>query len=134
MFADAINRLGGRVEVVGEEAGQAAARKLMRSIVTKGLPALLGEALELAAARNDAEWLWRHLVNELTALDETMIRRLLGGTGQHAGRRVAEMEAVQEMLAELAVPAPMTTATIESLRRVVAHGTPSSGLRDRKLI
>lgn len=73
-YASVINGLGGRVEVIGQEAGRAAARKLMRSVVTKGLTALLIEALELAATSGDEEWLWRHLAEELSSIDESAPR------------------------------------------------------------
>ncbi|MGD2103438.1 MAG: DUF1932 domain-containing protein [Acidimicrobiia bacterium] len=123
-YAAVINGLGGQVEVVGDEAGQAAARKLMRSVVTKGLTALLIEALELAAAAGDEDWLWGHITDELASLDVPTLTRLLDGTARHAGRRQAEMEAVRDLLDEMGVPAPMTTGTISALRRVSEDGMP----------
>ena len=123
-YAQLINGLGGQVEAIGDEAGHASARKLMRSIVTKGLSALLIESMALASARNDSEWLWDHLVAELGSMSEEFMARLLTGPANHAERRIEEMEAAQEMLAESGLEAPMTRATVERLRLVLAAGVP----------
>jgi 3-hydroxyisobutyrate dehydrogenase-like beta-hydroxyacid dehydrogenase len=123
-YASIVNDLGGRVEVVGDEAGLAAGHKLMRSIVTKGLTALMIETMELATARRDSEWLWGHLIDELTAIDEAFLVRLLEGTGKHAERRLHEMEAAHELLTEMGVPAPMTDGVVAALHRVVESGMP----------
>jgi 3-hydroxyisobutyrate dehydrogenase-like beta-hydroxyacid dehydrogenase len=122
-LAGAINPLGGRVDVIGVEAGAAAARKLIRSVVTKGLAGLVIESLAAARAAGQEEWAWNHIVELLTTTDEAFLRRLLEGTETHVGRRLAEMEATAEFLADLGVPADMTAGTIEHLRR--AH--PATG-------
>jgi 3-hydroxyisobutyrate dehydrogenase-like beta-hydroxyacid dehydrogenase len=123
-FAELINRRGGEVEVVGTRAGEAATRKLLRSVVMKGLAALLIESMEAGEQAGKSEWLWDHLVSELTSLDAGMLRRLLLDTAPHAGRRLDEMRAARESLAGLGVPAVMTTATIANLERLLAEGMP----------
>lgn len=125
-YAELINRLGGDVEAIGEVAGMASARKLMRSVVMKGLAALLSESLEGAGARADQDWLWEHMVRVLSELDEGMLRRLLSGTGIHAKRRLEEMEAAEELLVDLGVDPTMTRATVEFLDRVVNEGMPET--------
>jgi 3-hydroxyisobutyrate dehydrogenase-like beta-hydroxyacid dehydrogenase len=126
-YAELVNARGGSVEVVGPAAGEAASRKLLRSVVTKGLAGVLMEAMEGAEATGRGEWMWNHVVELLTGLDEPMLRRLVAETPRHARRRLEEMEAVREMLAGLGVPSPMTEATIARLRRLVAGGTSVSG-------
>ena len=116
-FSQLINDRGGKVTVVGETAGAAAARKLLRSVVMKGLAALLIESTEAAERFGEGEWLWNHLVEQFGAIDEALLRRLRLATSTHAGRRVEEMEAARELLIELGVPATMTEATIVQLRR-----------------
>jgi hypothetical protein len=103
-------------------------RKLLRSVVMKGLAALLIESMEAARHAGKAEWLWDHLIAELTSLDAAMLRRLLLDTAPHAGRRLDEMKAAEELLVELAVPAHMTTATIAHLERLLTEDTPESRL------
>jgi 3-hydroxyisobutyrate dehydrogenase-like beta-hydroxyacid dehydrogenase len=117
--------LGAPVELVGAAAGDASTRKLLRSITMKGLAALVIEAVRAAEAAGLGEWLWSDLVGEIIAADETLLERFVTGTGQHAGRRVHEMEACASLLESLGVDPVMTRATIESLRRVVADGVPA---------
>jgi 3-hydroxyisobutyrate dehydrogenase-like beta-hydroxyacid dehydrogenase len=116
-FAQLINERGGEVTVVGETAGAAAARKLLRSVVMKGLAALLIESTEAAERYGQGDWFWNHLVEQFGAIDETLLQRLRRATSTHAGRRVEEMEAARALLTELGVPATMTEATIAHLRR-----------------
>jgi 3-hydroxyisobutyrate dehydrogenase-like beta-hydroxyacid dehydrogenase len=123
-FADLINGRGGRVEVVGPRAGEAATRKLLRSVVMKGLAALLIESMEAAEHAGESDWLWAHLVAELTSIDTAMLQRLRLDTAPHAGRRLDEMKAAQDLLVELGVTAHMTRATIEHLERLVTQGMP----------
>ena len=123
-FADLINGRGGRVEVVGARAGEAATRKLLRSVVVKGLAALLIESMEAAEQAGEGEWLWGHLIAELTSLDAAMLRRLRLDATPHAGRRLDEMKAAQDLLLGLGVTAHMTTATIEHLERILNRGMP----------
>lgn len=128
-YASLVNDFGGRVEVIGPDAGLASLRKLMRSVVTKGLTALVIEALELAAATGDEDWLWRHIIDELTSMDEGALVRLLEGTARHAGRREAEMEAAHDLLDEVGVPPFMTSGTASALRRIAAEGMPDLAAR-----
>jgi len=117
-YARLLNARGGSVEVVGEEAGEAAARKLLRSVVMKGLAALLIESTEAATRYGQADWFWSHLVDQLGSIDEVWMERLLFGTASHVGRRIEEMEAARDLLTDLGVPATMTGAVIEQLIRL----------------
>ena len=123
-YEEMVNALGGDVVAIGDAPGHASARKLMRSIVTKGLGALLMESMDLAHAYDDTDWLWQHLVAELGAVDEGFMKRLLEGPARHAGRRLEEMEAVAELLADQGLDASMTQAVIERLGMVLADGLP----------
>ncbi len=121
-FTRLVNPMGGRVEAIGERAGRAAGRKLLRSVVTKGLTALLIESLEAGRAADDLPWLWEHLVDQLTALDEAFLRRMLSGTEVHVDRRLVEMESARQHLEGLGVGADMTGAVVSVLRRVQREG------------
>ena len=123
-YADLINARGGQVEVVGERAGQAAARKLLRSVVMKGLSALLTESMEAATQYGEGEWFWNHIVNQLRSMDEAMMERLLFAAAIHAPRRVEEMEAARDLLTDLGLPATMTSATLAHLYRLIQEGMP----------
>jgi len=126
-FVEMLVPLGMPVEHAGEVAGDAATRKLLRSVVMKGLAALVAESMQAAHAAGFAEETWTNIVGQLTAADEALIRRLVEGTGPHALRRLHEMQASADMLAELGVDPVMTRSTVESLRRF-SGGAPLPGL------
>jgi 3-hydroxyisobutyrate dehydrogenase-like beta-hydroxyacid dehydrogenase len=121
MFAPA----GMPVEAIGADPGAAATRKLLRSVMMKGLAAVVIESLRAGDRAGCADWLWRNLADEITGADAALLARLVRGTGTHAKRRLHEMEASAALLAELGVDPIMTRATVESLRRVRAEGIPS---------
>jgi 3-hydroxyisobutyrate dehydrogenase-like beta-hydroxyacid dehydrogenase len=116
--------LGMPIEAVGEQAGDAATRKLLRSVVIKGVAALLIEAMRAANAAGFADETWQNLVDQFTAADEMFLRRMVEGTAPHAVRRLNEMEAAAELLADLGVDPVMTRSTVENLRRVPIDGLP----------
>jgi 3-hydroxyisobutyrate dehydrogenase-like beta-hydroxyacid dehydrogenase len=123
-YIAAMAPLGVPVESVGAVPGDAATRKLLRSVMMKGLAALVIEAMRAAGEVGLERWLWGNLVHEITTADEAMLTRLVTGTGTHAVRRLHEMEACQSLLESLGVDPVMTSATVESLRRVPASDVP----------
>lgn len=110
------------LEVLGDEPGLAATRKLLRSVVLKGFAALVIESLRAAEAAGLAEETWANLVDQFTAVDGEFLTRMVLGTDTHALRRLHEMEATTELLQDLGVDPVMTTGTVESLRRAVRDG------------
>ena len=116
--------LGVPVTSIGGAPGDAATRKLLRSVMMKGLAALAIEAMRAAEAANLADWLWGNLVDEITNADEALLARLVRGTGTHSVRRLHEMEACEAQLISLGVDPVMTRATVETLRRTPAEGVP----------
>ena len=123
--------LGGDVDVISEHAGDAATRKLLRSVFMKGLASVVIEALRAAEAAGLERWLWGNIVDELTAAGLPMISRMVQGTGPHALRRLHEMEASAELLTELGIEPVMTASTCESLRRVLRDGVPELPLLEQ---
>jgi len=114
--------IGMPIDVVSQQPGDAAERKLLRSVVIKGLAGLLIESLEAAHIAGCPDWLWENLVTEFTNMDGQMLERLVKGTAIHAGRRFHEMEASAEQLKELGVTPVMTASTVENLAKVKATG------------
>lgn len=117
-------QLPSSITVVSDVAGDAATRKLLRSIMMKGLAATVIEALRAAEKADCAEWLWCNLVDEIKNADASLLPRLVIGTKSHALRRLHEMEASMAMLNELGVDPIMTRATVENLRRIPEEGIP----------
>ena len=117
-FAEAFVRFGMPVEACGAEAGYAATRKLLRSIVMKGLAGVVIESMRAADAAGLAGETWQNIVEQITAADETFLRRIVDGTFVHSLRRLHEMQAASDLLVELGVPPLMTTATVASLQAI----------------
>lgn len=117
-FIDTMAPLGMPVEWAGEQPGLAATRKLLRSVVMKGLAALVIEGMQAADAAGLRDETWDNVVAQLTAADETFIQRLVDGTTLHGRRRLHEMEAAAELLEDLGVDPAMTRATRALLKRV----------------
>jgi 3-hydroxyisobutyrate dehydrogenase-like beta-hydroxyacid dehydrogenase len=123
-FAAVAGGLGMSVTPIGGSPGDAAARKLLRSVLVKGLSALVIESQRAAEEAGLGEWFWGHLLETVTAVDEEFVVRLLKGAGQHGVRRVHEMEAAARMLESLGVPDTMTRATAATLDEVTRTGVP----------
>lgn len=123
-YVELLTPVGAPVTDVGPRAGDAAVRKLLRSVVMKGLAAILIEALEAGHAAGLEDWLWDHVTAEIVGGEEAFLRRLVEGTGPHAERRLHEMESAQELLEELGVEPRMTLGTVRSLGRARTVGTP----------
>lgn len=129
-LADELAPHGMVIESLGGEAGAAATRKLLRSIVVKGVTALMVESLRTAEAYDQLDWFSEHVTETLTGLTPAVLGRLLDGTMQHSGRRVHEMQAAVEMVEGEGLSAAMTRGTVETLMSVGAVGIPrGSALR-----
>ena len=116
-FAEIFGPLGFRIEVAGPEAGTAAAVKMLRSVVTKGMEALLVEALTAATLAGVREETMRGLC---ASMDATTFSKFLDMCVRsdvlHAERRAVEMDGVAAGLRELGFDPVMTTATTERLK------------------
>ena len=119
-FAEVFGPLGMPVTVVGSEPGEAAARKLVRSVFAKGLAAAVGEALAAAERLEVEEWLHEEIARALEKADGAYLERLIDGSRRHAARRGDEMAAAVEMLEELGVE-PRVSAAAEAWLRELAQ-------------
>ncbi|MEA2718913.1 MAG: hypothetical protein QOJ39_777, partial [Candidatus Eremiobacteraeota bacterium] len=68
-LAGVLRPFGTPVEIVGAQPGDAAARKLTRSIFFKGMSAAICEALEAARAAGVEEWLRADITRTFVAAD-----------------------------------------------------------------
>ncbi len=111
-FADLFEPLGMAVSVVSEEAGDAAALKLVRSVFMKGLAAAVVESMQAAEAVGHPEWLAREIED---LIGRQFFERALEGSRTHAVRRVDEMDAACELLVELGVEPRIAAASAAQL-------------------
>jgi 3-hydroxyisobutyrate dehydrogenase-like beta-hydroxyacid dehydrogenase len=111
-----LNQRGMNLQTVGKEPGQASAIKLILSISTKGLEALLLEML-LAAHPYEVEEQVLLAFNQFFVKGpEAMINRFVGSDAVHSGRRAKEMESSVRLLKSLGVDPIMTEATVQRLK------------------
>ena len=66
--------VGVPAEVAGSEAGDAATRKLLRSVAIKGVAAAVLEAVRAAEAAGLLDETWHNLAQQFTAMDEAFLR------------------------------------------------------------
>jgi len=124
-FAGALTPLGMPVEIVSERAGDAAARKLLRSVFMKGLAASAIESLDAASAAGQLEWLESDIAG---VIGEELLQRLVDGSRRHAVRRIDEMEAAAELLVELGVDPQIARASASVLARLAAESAEPAAL------
>jgi 3-hydroxyisobutyrate dehydrogenase-like beta-hydroxyacid dehydrogenase len=108
-----LTSLGMKVQVVGKEVGNAAAIKMIRSVMIKGIEALTLECFLAASRAGVADQVAASLHNnypgvDWTKMSEYNVERMVS----HGIRRAAEMREVADTLRELGVAPRMTAGTI----------------------
>ncbi len=109
-----LTSIGMRTQVVGDKTGDAAAIKMVRSVMIKGIEALTLECFLAAQRAGVVDQVASSLKNNYPTLDwntisEYNIERMVS----HGVRRAAEMREVADTLRELGVTPLMTDGTIE---------------------
>lgn len=104
------------LSVISEVTGEAAENKLLRSIVFKGISAVLGEALEAGEKTGKQDYI-RNQIRSILSCNDELIDRFVKDVPLHAKRRKEEMEAVREMLNNHGLSHWMTTGVIKSLEQ-----------------
>lgn len=117
-FSERMRPLGLNIEVIEGEVGDAATRKLLRSIVYKGIAAVVCEAVESAHAFGMEPYI-RSQISSLVNGGDAVIDRFVDGSRTHAERRMHEMEAVVDMLAGHHVEPLLSRATRDSLKKLM---------------
>ncbi len=102
-FVSALAPLGMPVEVGGQQPGDAAQRKLLRSVLWKGIAAAITEALSAARAAGQEPFMREQIEALFDEADPELARRMETGSVQHALRRMHEMHDAEAMLTELGV-------------------------------
>ncbi len=117
IFAEKMSPLGMPVTLLDQEAGNAATHKLVRSIMYKGVAAVVIECLEAAEALNMTDYARAQMLKIIP--EEAMIDRFVSASKKHARRRVEEMEAVVEMLNSVGVSAFTSHAAVQRLNEIM---------------
>jgi 3-hydroxyisobutyrate dehydrogenase-like beta-hydroxyacid dehydrogenase len=117
LFTQKMIPIGMPVTNLDEEAGNAATHKLVRSIMYKGVAAVIIECLEAAEKFNMTDYARAQMLKII--YDEPMIDRFVSGSIKHAKRRVEEMEAVVEMLNSIGVSSFTSQAAVQRLKELM---------------
>lgn len=110
-FVELFSATGAPLESIGGRAGDAAARKLVRSVFMKGLAAAVLESVSAARASGCEEWLRDQIAGELSGDARVLTQRLLDGSREHADRRSHEVEDARDYLEALGRPSWVMQAT-----------------------
>jgi 3-hydroxyisobutyrate dehydrogenase-like beta-hydroxyacid dehydrogenase len=117
-LAELLRPFGATVDVVAGPPGAAASRKLIRSVLMKGLAAALLEADAAARAADCEAWFLDDAARTFEAADAALVDRLLDGTRAHAARRLHELEDAAAQLRELGVEPRITDAAHAVLEEI----------------
>jgi 3-hydroxyisobutyrate dehydrogenase-like beta-hydroxyacid dehydrogenase len=126
-IAPTLSALGMRITIAGTEIGAAAAIKMVRSVMIKGIEALTLECFLAAARAGVIDEVAASMKNNYPGLDwARIVPYNLERMASHGERRAAEMEEVADTLRELGVEPLMTTATVKRQREMGQIGTQQS--------
>ena len=116
-----------RVSIAGTEIGAAAAIKMVRSVMIKGIEALTLECFLAAARAGVIDEVANSMKNNYPGIDwAKVVPYNLERMASHGERRAAEMEEVADTLRELGIEPLMTTATVKRQREMGQIGTKQS--------
>jgi 3-hydroxyisobutyrate dehydrogenase-like beta-hydroxyacid dehydrogenase len=126
-IAPILAALGMRTSIAGTEIGAAAAIKMVRSVMIKGIEALTLECFLAAARAGVIDEVAMSIKNNYPGLDwAKIVPYNLERMASHGERRAAEMEEVADTLRELGVEPLMTAATVKRQREMGQIGTKDS--------
>jgi 3-hydroxyisobutyrate dehydrogenase-like beta-hydroxyacid dehydrogenase len=110
-FAELMTPLGMRLDVISEKVGTAAATKMFRSIIVKGLEALMLECVLAASPYGADERVFSSLSESFPGMDwQKLANYMVGRVVVHGERRAREMEEVAETLHSLGIDPIMAEA------------------------
>jgi 3-hydroxyisobutyrate dehydrogenase-like beta-hydroxyacid dehydrogenase len=121
--APTLTALGMHATIGGAEVGAAAAIKMVRSVMIKGIEALTAECFLAAERAGIVEEVKDSMRNNYPTLDwDKVIAYNLERMASHGERRAAEMEEAAETLRELGLDPQMVDATVKRQREMGAIG------------
>lgn len=97
-FINLFEPFGLQLDFVSTQPGDAAARKLIRSVLMKGIAAVTIDYLWAAESLGLEQWAYEEVQREFNAMNAETVQRYLSGTVRHVKRRQIEIIDVNEML------------------------------------
>lgn len=109
------------LKYVSEVPGEATARRLIRSLLAKGMAGVIIDCLWTAESMGLQNWAYQEILDEFDSNTAETAKRHLSGTAQHVKRRQIEMMDVVAMLAESGYESTMIAAIEFNYGRIL-HG------------
>lgn len=116
-LTDIMQPFGLSIIAVDGNVGQAALLKLLRSIVYKGIAAVICEAMDAGKVFDQEKYI-RGQINSIIGGQDELIDRFVEGSRTHALRRIHEMDAVVDMLLNKGLNPVMSEAAKENLKKL----------------
>lgn len=124
-LAAQLSKMGLAVSVAGPDWGAAPAAKLFRSVVVKGMEAVLSEAFDAAARKDAVEPLIATLSDWVPGIDwRDFVTYHLGRVSKHGKRRAAELRECAAFLEDLGVSASATAGAAERQAQMADKDLP----------
>lgn len=117
-FHEKMTPLGLDITLLSETVGEASTLKLLRSIVYKGVAAVICEAVEAGKAFGLEDYI-RDQIGSIIGRNDELIDRFIEGSFTHAERRMHEMDAVVEMLKRKDIQPFMSQAASDNLNKLI---------------
>jgi 3-hydroxyisobutyrate dehydrogenase-like beta-hydroxyacid dehydrogenase len=113
-LVDLLAPFGMKLEIISEQIGAASATKMCRSIIVKGLEALLLECVLGAVPYGADERVFATLAGTIPGVDwKKLASYMVSRVVEHGERRAREMEEVAATLRAIGVEPVMTEATVK---------------------
>ncbi len=137
-FVESVAPFGITAEIVSREVGTAAATKMFRSIIVKGLEALLTECVLGASRYHADERVFASLAETFPAIQwKELADYMVGRVVVHGERRAREMEEVAATLREIDIEPIMAEAIVRRMDwsaelglKQIFHGEAPKSYRD----
>lgn len=118
-FVQLFEHLNAEVTYVSEVAGEAAARELIRSMVTKGMAAVAIDALWAAKELGLQDWAIDEIKREFESATAGSFQRQLDATAKNPKRHSVELGNVVEMLSEAGYESTTLNGVAATLSKVM---------------
>ena len=116
-FSELMSPYGMNLEVLDGPLGSASAIKMFRSVIIKGLEALMLECVLGAEQYGASDKVFASISASMPGIDwNKLAHYMIGRTALHAERRVHEMEEVARTLADLGIEPIMASATARRIQ------------------
>ena len=116
-LVETLGAFGMSLEFVSDSPGDAAARKLVRLLLDKGIASVLADTLWAAKSLGMEDWAITEIRELLGGASETTVQNYLDDTGKHGKQYSVAMGDVSEMLAE----AGHESTTINGISLTMSH-------------